>query len=266
MVILEDPDKRSSKGVWLDHCDHDNPYVSRFGEDWMSHLPTSFKFTSIQRLVDHVIAEGNRLFEDTRWKTSWKVYHDALPQWWERRTQEYIAERGFKDRQWRANSDTNLLIANHYRGKLMGDSPELMPLDSSLFSDQIEKVAELVVSTASLPDDEKYSMATPDRAWRTMVDAWTRVPEHRILQDIDRFRSALDAIIAAKGAYVEDADLRNGHRKLMRRLVRGGATRPGVEGGTTTERLRKGLELAKASWVGLTVKGEAGTTDGTVVG
>ena len=75
-----------------------------------------------------------------------------------------------------------------------------MPLDSSLFSDQIEKVAELVVSTASLPEDEKYSMATPDKAWRTMVDAWTQVPEHRIVQDIDRFGLALGAIITAKGA------------------------------------------------------------------
>ena len=231
-----------------------------------NHLLTRFKYTSIQGLVNHVIAEGNRLFADTRWKNSWKIYHDALPQWWERRTQEYIAERGFKDRQWRANSDTDLLIAKNYRGKLMGDSPELMPLDSSLFSDQIEKVAELVVSTAFLPDDEKYSMATPDRAWRTMVDAWTLVPEHQILQNIDRFGSALDAIIAAQGAYVEDCDLRNGHRKLMRRLVRGGATRPGVEGRTASERLRKGLELAKASWVGLTVKDKAGTACGGVVG
>ena len=38
-----DPDKRSSKGVWLDHCNHDNPYESRFGNDWTDHLPTSFK-------------------------------------------------------------------------------------------------------------------------------------------------------------------------------------------------------------------------------
>ena len=250
----EDPDKRSNKGVWLDHCDDDNPYESRFGDDWTDHLPTSFKLTSIQGLVDHVIQEGNRLFADTRWKDSWKIYHDALPQWWERKTQEYIEERGFKDRQWRANSDTDLLIASHYKGKLMGDSPELMPLDSSLFSDQIEKVAGLVVSTASLPNDEKYSMATPDKAWRTMVDAWTQVPEHRIVQDIDRFGLALGAIITAKGAYVSDCDLRNGHRRLMRRLVRGGATVQGTYGVTTAERLRKGLELVKASWAGLTAK------------
>jgi len=92
------------------------------------------------------------------------------------------------------------------------------------------------------------------------------VPERRILQDIDRFGSALDAIIAAKGAYVEDRDLRNGHRKLMQRLVRGGATVPGTDGGTVAEQLRKGLELAKASWAGITAKAEVGATDGEVVG
>ena len=36
----------------------------------------------------------------------------------------------------------------------MGDSPELMPLDSSLFSDLIEKVAWLVVSTAKLEKEK----------------------------------------------------------------------------------------------------------------
>ena len=109
-------------------------------------------------------------------------------------------------------------------------------------------------------------MATPGRVWCTMVEAWILVPEHQIFQDIDRFGSALIAIIATKGVYVEDCDLRNGHRKLMQRLVGEGATMPGVEGRTVTERLRKGLELAKASWVGLTVKDEAGTADGRVLG
>jgi hypothetical protein len=202
--------------------------------------------------VDHVINEGNRLFADTRFKNTWTIYHDALPQWWERRTQEYIAERGFADRQWRSNAETDLQIAGHYRGKLMGDSPELMPLDSSLFSDLIEKVAWLVVSTASLAEEERYTMATPNPAWRTMVAAWGQVPEKRIVEDIDRFVAALHSIIAAKGAYVSDKDLRNGHRRLMQRLVRGGARAEDGDGAIIAERLRKGLEEVKQSWAGMT--------------
>merc|ERR1711923_401971 len=104
-----------------------------------------------------------------------------------------------------------------------------MPLDSSLFSDLIEKVAWLVVSTVKLAKGEKYTMATPDEAWRTMCAAWEVVETARIVADVSRFTVALDAIIAAKGAYVSDHDLRNGHRRVMRRLVRGGALQ-GVSG------------------------------------
>ena len=54
------------------------------------------------------------------------------------------------------------------------------------------------------------------------MDAWELVPEARIRQDVGRFVSALDAIIAADGTYVGALDLRNGHRREMQRLVRGG--------------------------------------------
>ena len=112
--------------------------------------------TSIRELIDHVIDEGNRIFADTRYANSWIIYHDALPQWWETAAQRYIASRGFADRQWRARGDTNDRIANWYRNKLMGDSPELMPLDSSLFGDLIEKVAYLVVTTASNTGEDRF--------------------------------------------------------------------------------------------------------------
>jgi hypothetical protein len=244
--------EKGTRSVWIEHQDATNPYKSRFGDEWREKLPGSFAVTSIQLLVDHVIDEGNRLFLDTRFANTWTIYHDALPQWWERRTQEYIGERGFAGRQWRSNAETDLLIAGHYRGKLMGDSPELMPLDSSLFSDLIEKVAWLVVSTASLPEEERYTMRTPNPAWRTMVAAWSQVPEKRIVEDIDRFVVALHAIIAAKGAYVSDKDLRNGHRRLMQRLVRGGARAEDGDKAIIAERLQKGLDEVKKSWAGMT--------------
>ena len=72
------------------------------------------------------------------------------------------------------------------------------------------------------------------------------------MEDIDRFVAALHSIIAAKGAYVSDKDLRNGHRRLMQRLVRGGARTEDDDGAIIAERLRKGLEEVKQSWVGMT--------------
>ena len=211
--------------------------------------------TSIKVLIDHVIDEGNRLFADTRYAKSWMIYHDALPQWWEKCAQDYIASRGFKDRQWRARGETNTLIAASYKNKLMGDSPELMPLDSSLFSDLIEKVAWLVVSTSKLSGAARYRMGTPDEAWRTMVAAWELIPEDRIGRDIAKFESALDAIIAAKGAYVADFDLRSGHREIMQRLVRGGALREGDGNRAAVEaRIAAGLKEAMESWEGISAK------------
>ena len=211
---------------------------------------------SIIDLIDHTISEGNRLFADTRFRDTWLIYHDALPQWWESAAQEYIASLGFGDRQWRARGATNELVASHYRHRLMGDSPELMPLDSSLFGDLIQKVAWLVVSTKEETSNAKYSMATPDATWQTMVDAWEFIPEARILQDIGRFRSALEAIIAADGCYVKELDLRNGHRKVMQRVVRGRALRDGNNEGkaATTATVEKAIRDAAASWKGISAK------------
>ena len=95
-------------------------------------------------------------------------------------------------------------------------------------------------------------MATPNEAWRMMVAAWTQVPEKQIVDDIDRFVAALRAIITAKVAYVADKDLRNGHRRLMQRLVQGRTIADDAGYESITERLNKGLDEVKKSWAGMT--------------
>ena len=189
----------------------------------MNHLPAAFTDVCITDAMAWVTKEGNRLFADTPFKLTWKIYHDALPQWWEKGAQEFMTEQGFADWQWRSNSATNLLVAKYYMNKLMGDSPELMPLDSSLFNDLIEGVTIHVVGTTTLPKGERYSMGLPDDAWRTMCEVWSRAPSsERIIEDIDRFKKAVEKIIAAEGCYVEEYDARHGHRKSMQKAVKGG--------------------------------------------
>ena len=187
---------------------------------------------------------------------TWMIYHDMLPQWWERGAQDYIASRGFSDRQWRAQGTRNDDVAVHYCNCLMGDSPEMMPLDSSIFSDLIEKVAFLVVSTANRLGNGRYTMGTPDEAWRSMAAAWELVPEARIRQDVGRLWSAIELIIAAGGAYVPDLDLRNGHRLVMQRVVRGGALRGGdtVSKAVTEARIQAGVQAAVKTWEGISDK------------
>mgnify|MGYP007058521207 FL=1 len=112
----------------------------------------------------------------------------------------------------------------------------------------------MVVYRAKLPVGKRYTMGTPDETWRTIVAAWSQLDAERIVQDVMRFSDVLDSIIAADGAYVADKDLRNGHRQLMRRLVRGGMSVGGGDSAVTAARLQKGLEEVKKSWEGMTGK------------
>lgn len=144
--------KGGNKSVWFKY-NGDNPYKERcedqssswYGDNWEDHMPSTFKYVCITELIDNVIEQGTAMFKgSTREQHDWKIYHDRLSQWWEAEAQEYIRSRGFADRQWRASKSTNDHIkaagdkSNYYVDSLMGDTPEAMPLDSSLFNDLIE--------------------------------------------------------------------------------------------------------------------------------
>ena len=61
------------------------------------------------------------------------IYHDELSQWWSKGAQDWMKAHGFGDRQVRGLGHTN--EGTSYEGKLTGDTPEYMTLDSNLFSD-----------------------------------------------------------------------------------------------------------------------------------
>ena len=248
-------DPKARKSCWHAHAEFDGPggpYESRWGDNWKDHLPKSFSDVCITLIMDHVISEGNRLFADTPFAKNWTIYHDALPQWWERAAQDHIRMRGFWHRQWMADEITNGKVHGRYKNRLMGDSPELMPLDSSLFNDLIEGIAINVVATGSMKRGRRYSMGLPDEAWRTITSVWETTPSsRRITQDIERFRTALDRIIEANGAYVEEYDCRHGHRKATQKAVLGGALKMNAEGNLTDQAL-EGMKELETSWEGLT--------------
>ena len=54
------------------------------------------------------------------------------------------------------------------------------------------------------------------------------VPSWRVIQDIDRFSAAVDAIVKEEGCIVLELDNRNGHRKAASRASRGGTLLPGA--------------------------------------
>ena len=134
----------------------------------------------------------------------------------------------------------------------MGDSPELMPLDSSLFNDLIEAIGNNVCATGEMEKGTGYSMGTPNEAWRTMTEVWKTTPSSaRIVQDVDRFLVALERIIEEEGAYVEEFDARKGHRRATQKAIKGGALFLTAGGCLTPTAMEAMRELLK-SWEGLT--------------
>ena len=102
--------------------------------------------TSAIDWADHVVSEGNRLFADTPFAESWVIYHDALTQWWEPDTQAHLLSLGFpRSRQMCCQGDVNK--GTRYEGKLVGDTPECMPLDANLFSDYSVSMSHHIAAT-----------------------------------------------------------------------------------------------------------------------
>ena len=213
---------KSNKGCWAKHRAGaaDLPgkmYEKRYGSGWRTVVVETLRtkgVVCIIELMDHAIAQGNTIFEGTRHAHTWLLYHDHLSQWWEAGAQQHLASRGFKDRQVRCWGDVN--YGTTYYQKLTGNSPELMPLDSNLFSDFKIAVSAHVVQTGILPneDERKFKMGTPKELWSTMERVWEVAPtSERIVQDIMRWPVAVRAIVAARGTIVPELDNRHGRRK-----------------------------------------------------
>ena len=168
----------------------------------------------IKELIDAAITEGNKIFKETKFANSWWLCHDALSAWWEKEARDYIASRGFKDRQLRAwggvNKDTR------YYHSLVGNRPEMCPLDAHLFADLKTAVNKHVVMTCGLRVDDplRFKMGTPKELAQTLVRTWAVSPEGwRIVQDISRIPSTVAKIIEHGGCTVPDAVLRHGRRE-----------------------------------------------------
>ena len=83
---------------------------------------------------DHIIKQGDDFYAGTDYADTWCLCHDALSAWWTPEARAYMASRGFgPERLLVAQSGTN--DGTRYAEKLVGNSPELMPLDNNLFAD-----------------------------------------------------------------------------------------------------------------------------------
>ena len=209
-----------------------NPFKKRYPDTWEAELRKtmrSAKVVWINDLVAHTVAEGNRLYKGTKWENTWVMYHDALSAWWDPGAQALLKKLGMGRRQiraWGPTTDAHLehtaddgtitRLVNKYRFKLMGDSPEFMPLDRHLFNDVKLACKRNVSLTRSLPDDDKrkFWFNTPKRAFRSLAKTWQHSPtQGRVVEDILEFFTSIDLVVESKGVHV-DLNARNGRRVL----------------------------------------------------
>lgn len=102
-----------------------------------------------------------------------------------------------------------------YYGRLVGNSPELMPQDNNLFADMKRALDWNVAATSDLPTDhpDKFDKSTPKRLRKAVIRTWQYSPSSdRIVEDIDRGARAVGEIIVAEGHPIKFQGQRRGKR------------------------------------------------------
>ena len=108
------------------------------------------------------------------------------------------------------------VVINRYHHSLVGNRPEMCPLDAHLFADLKTAVNRNVTVTAGLDveDESRFKMGTPTELSETLRRTWSVVPtSERIVEDISRIPSTVAQIVEYKGGVVPDEVVRDGRRK-----------------------------------------------------
>jgi hypothetical protein len=225
----------------VNHKLSDNPYLSLFGElAWKNRIDACANIrgsVSIQKLVTHIMTATAAAYFGTKYETIWLVYHDALSSLTSGATQAWMKDTLTADG--RSYFDCMVAPLNGlnagtvYAGRAVGNSPEMMPLDSSLNKDLDDCVALHVTYGNSMePTDpgyaDRFSRSTP----RLQNSTYARLydPSHgphaggivssRIIQDILKVLPACAVIAKARGICCPGLGSRNGHRNEVGRALR----------------------------------------------
>ena len=150
-------------------------------------------------------------------------YHDALTQLKCKRTKEWMQAKGYLKRWILPVKDLN--ANTQYAGRPVGNSPELMPLDCSLFKDVDEAVARHIAVTCWIPKDHpsynkrfsRSSTVISRSTYFRILDPVNGVAptSRRIIHDVNEcFTEHIRAIHKAKGCCVRGLGSRSGKRKV----------------------------------------------------
>ena len=171
------------------------------------------KYSCVTHLVDYIFEQTKAKFVGTEYESDFFFYHDALSLMTAKECKKYMEEKGYL-KHW-ILPEQGLLSKEHdtgltaYVGRPVGNSPELMPLDSCLNYDIWVAVLDCIQHTRKLEKDnlKKFSIATPKKgtdAFLRLVDGNYAPGSKRIVEDVRLFPVALMKIIEANGKIVAD--------------------------------------------------------------
>ena len=177
-------------------------------------------YVSIVDMVQHIHDESQRVMNGTVHENDWFFYHDALSLMKAKECKEWMKDNNILHRWILPLNGLNSGTA--YADHPVGNSPELMPLDCSLFSNLHLAVDEHVRATEHLEkeDQNKFSLVSVKHGVRAYLrilqpsdDPNVGVPtSKRICEDVRGWLSNLQVVYNAGGAMVEKLVDRNGKR------------------------------------------------------
>ena len=233
-LALKAKEGRSMYPINFDFRTAENPFEARYGSEWEKKYLSSTiagmrDKVCVTDLVTHIHNTTKAAYKGTKYEDTYLWSHDALTQMFDKTCIEWMKEQGFYDRWLKPEMDISkevcwekdgLKVSRRYNGRPVGNSPELMPLDNSLFRDFRSSLNLHVGLTAHLPDTDirKFCKSTPKRLDRAVSRIWdpTRgiAPKPcRIVQDIGRIATACMQIVEFGGGEVPGLAERNGHRR-----------------------------------------------------
>ena len=238
-----DTTKKPSSFV-KDHRHADNPYLSKYGDDWETAIrktPELQNKENVRNLVRACVRFGERHFSKN--DKDWMICHDSLSMFVAKENRDWMKEEKVQDG--RTYRDVFLFPEDGlnagipgYQHRWVGNSPEFMPWDCSLFQDLEVSLRHHVVITSKLANDDprKFSLRSPaqiDSAIHRLLDPQFTGEEgapkaSRIRGDIRKVLESYKQVVKAEGAFVKGIGNRTGKRadKVSDEAKKRGGSRP----------------------------------------
>ena len=212
-----------------------NPYQARYGVKWRELIKKNSRsgltrVRCVKELVEHIDSVTKKAFENTPYKDNYYWAHDSLKQMTEATCVQWMKDEGYYDRWIKPELECNDVVVTNvdgkvkktttYKGRPVGDQPELMPLDASLNWDIDCSLDMHVLLTSHLERDHpmKFRKDTPKRISEAIHKIYDPIngvapSSKRIVEDVKRVLTSIKAIVEAGGKVVPGLVNRNGHRR-----------------------------------------------------